>query len=610
MKKILIYLMTIGLLVGSYSCQDTFLQIPDVSGAANLSMVYSDSVNAFQAVMQCYSLSLVQGINSAANGSMPYLSRGNLAKLTDEMVRGYSSNTCYISASIGFDANGHTDDNYGLNYTAIRANWLVSENIDKVPDMSATGKGYIKAEMAGLNAYRYMGMFYRYGGIPLVTRSFLPTDNSAIPRASLDSTLNYTLQLCDAAIAGLPDSWPSGQTGRLTKGAVMAMKARVLEYAARPLFNSAIPYLDNGTHNNLICFGKADPNRWQTAITANEAVLAWASQNGYTLLNTGGAGPNNPNPNAFADYGTATSTPNNKEVILAYKDNNQSTSSLSYLGFNYSMYQTSSRWNMGWNGTTYNFLKYYYNADGTDPAQSWPEAGDAAPRPASDYIARTKALEPRFHDDQLGPGFDPSYMSPNPGDAKWNVNGWDAGDFGLTNHSAPFPGGSYGFGCCYSIKFYYHAGSRLWFEIPLFRLAETYLSLAEAYNEVGNTAKALENLNIIHNRAGLPSITVTDQTQLRTIIQREWAIEFFNEGQRLFQVKHWNLANISTEVLGGPVKEFQFKVTGAPNNSLAANLVNYWNAVTYTKFWSPRMFLDAIPQSEINKGIAVQNPGY
>jgi hypothetical protein len=56
--------------------------------------------------------------------------------------------------------------------------------------------------------------------------------------------------------------------------------------------------------------------------------------------------------------------------------------------------------------------------------------------------------------------------------------------------------------------------------------------------------------------------------------------------------------------------EFQFQVTGASNNNLAANLVNYWNAVTYTKFWSPRMFMDPIPQSEINKGVAVQNPGY
>ena len=606
MKKILRYLMIAGLFTGTFSCQDTFLKVPDVSGAANLSMVYSDSVNAFQAVMQCYGLSLIQGIACPAVNSSYYVGRGSLGTLTDELCRGYSWDQNYSNYSLGFDANGHSDDNYGLNFSVIRANWLVAENIDKVPDMSTTGKGYIKAEMEGLNAYRYMGMFYRYGGVPIITKSFLPTDNSIIPRASLDSTLTYTLQLCDAAIAGLPDSWPASQSGRITKGTAMAIKARVLEYAARPLFNSATPYLDNGSHNNLICFGNADPNRWQTAITANEAVLTWASQNSYSLINSGGVGANVPNPNAFADYGTATSTPNNPEVLFAFKSDFNSNRDILYLMFNYSGYQTQSRWDVALNGTLYNFFINYYNADGTDPSQSWPKPGDTAPRPASDYIARTTALEPRFHDDQMGPGFDPAY-STNPGDANWNVNGWG---LDLDNHSASFPNGSYGLGCSYSIKFYYHAGSRLWFELPLFRLAENYLNLAEAYNEIGNTDKALENLNIIHNRAGLPSITTTDQTQLRTIIHREWAIEFFQEGQRLFQVKHWKMANIGTEILGGPVMEFQFKVTGASNNNLANNLVNYWNAVTYNKYWNSRMFLDPIIQSEINKQIAVQNPGY
>jgi hypothetical protein len=154
------------------------------------------------------------------------------------------------------------------------------------------------------------------------------------------------------------------------------------------------------------------------------------------------------------------------------------------------------------------------------------------------------------------------------------------------------------------------AGSRIWFEMPLFRLAETYLTLAEAYNEVGNTTKALQNLNVVHNRAGLPSITITDKDKLRALIQREWAIEFYQEGQRLYQVKHWKLANIGTEILGGPVMEFQWKVNGDANTNVATSLINYWNAVTYNKYWNKKMFLDPIPQTETNKGIAIQNPGY
>ena len=73
-----------------------------------------------------------------------------------------------------------------------------------------------------------------------------------------------------------------------------------------------------------------------------------------------------------------------------------------------------------------------------------------------------------------------------------------------TNFPAAIEAGK---GCAAPVKFYYKAGTRVWFEFPLFRLAETYLNLAEAYNEKGIAAKALENLNKVHNRAGLPKVT-------------------------------------------------------------------------------------------------------
>lgn len=597
MKKKFIYLIVFIALFGNYSCESTFLQMPDVSGSTDLTTVYSNSENAFSALMQCYHASLVQGLPP-----LPYWF-GTLGNLTDELSRGQVYHAVYKLPDVGFQSNGLSSDNYVLNFTTIRANFLVAENIDKVPGMSATEKGYIKAEIAGLNAYRYMGMFMRYGGVSIVSKSFLPTENSAIPRSSLDSTLNYTLQLCNEAIAGLPDTWPENMRGRFTKGAAMAIKARVLTYAARPLFNSSTPYADNGGSNNLICFGNENSTRWNASIEANEAVLTWANQNGYFILNTGLDGANVPNKNAFSDYGTATSTPGNSEVLLAYKNNSTGASegSLSY-SFNYSSNQPLERFNCMFNGTLYNFFKNYYKADGND--QSWPQVGDAAPRPASDYLARIKDMEPRFLVDNMGPGFS---AANNPGEGSWSVTNWG---YQLLNLNANFPNGSYGYGCCSRTKFYYMAGSRIWFEMPLFRMAETYLTLAEAYNEVGNITKALQNLNVVHNRAGLPSITITDKDKLRALIQREWAIEFYQEGQRLYQVKHWKLANIGTEILGGPVMEFQWKVNGDANTNVATSLINYWNAVTYSKYWNKKMFLDPIPQTETNKGIAIQNPGY
>lgn len=609
MKRILIFLFVTGLLSGIYSCQKTFLQKPNTSGTTTLATVYSSSNNAFSALMQCYRGSLIQGWPGGIG-----FNHGALASISGERSRGYSWHGTYNIVNTGLNANTVNDggdsggaDNFGANFTNLRANFLVSENIIRVPDMSATEKAHIRAEIAGLNAYRYMSMFIRYGGVPIITKSFLPTDNLAIPRSSLQKTLDYTLHLCDSAIAALPDKWPANstgadQTGRLTRGAALAMKAKTLMFAARPLFNSASPYLA-GSDNSLICFGANDGTRWTAAIAANEAVLTWAAANGYALINTGG-GVNIPNSNAMADYGKATSTPNNSEVILAYKSDNanQSDGGSSGKWFNMSNYWNADRYDTDNVGMLSNFLGNYYKADGTD--QSWPQPGDGQ-HPGSEFLSKIAAMEPRFLADNMGPGFS---AANNPGDQNWGVSGVGRGIVNGSN----YPNASYGKGDATPTKFYYHAGARLWFEMPLFRLAETYLNLSEAYNEAGNTAKALQNLNMVHNRAGLPSITETDINKLRSIIQREWAIEFYNESHRYYDVKHWKMIGIENGIIGGAMREFQFTEAGLPNGNLPGTIsaVNYYDAVVYQTYWSPKMYLEPFPQSEVNKLVIKQNPGY
>lgn len=179
-------------------------------------------------------------------------------------------------------------DHFGNNWAYIRHCWTVYENIDRVPDMTPEEKNYVKAEALALIAYRYMGMFYRYGGLPIVRKSFTsPADPEvSMGRSSLSETLDYILELCQKAYDGLPEGdWSAADQGRMTRGAVLAIKARTLLFAARPLFNSATPYIESA-HNDLVCFGSSDPERWNTAIGANEDVLEWALEYNYRLLNT------------------------------------------------------------------------------------------------------------------------------------------------------------------------------------------------------------------------------------------------------------------------------------------------------------------------------------
>ena len=597
MKKIITILFTTALL--SVTSCSLFLEKPDTTGTVDQEAVFSTTKNARAALMSCYRNVLRHGWPGGMGiGHCTY------GAISGEVGRGYNWHGSYHITQQGLTVNG-TDgsdagaENYGNNWRFIRECYIVIENVDNVADMSDADKAVIKAEATALIAYRYMGMFYRYGGVPIVEKSFESSDDLSAPRASLTEMVDFISRLCDEAAEVLPAKWDG-----------VAIKARTLLLAARPLFNSATPYLDNGEHNDLICFGNADKERWKAAIDANEAVLAWAAANGVALLNTGGAGAGQPNPNAFDDYGKATSVPANEELILAYKFDDTGGWDPLVNFINTSRYQGNNRYDTDCSGILTNHLEKYWAADGTEI--SWPKVGDAMPRAGSDWVANVAKIEPRAKADIKFGGHD---SANNPGDYYWQNAGWNRGGYAADKDKGDvFPNAiDSDKGCGERTKFFYHAGSRTSFEPPLFRLAETYLNLAEAYNEYGNSDKALENLNKVHNRAGLPAVTETDQAKLRAIIQRECAVEFFQENHRYYDVKHWKLADIDKGICGGSMRMLQFNIKNDDSvvwPYAANNVETYWDAVAYNSYWSDAMFLEPFPQTEINKGTITQNPGY
>ena len=609
MKKIFIIL-SAAILALTASCS-YFLEKPDTTGTVDQAAIFTTAKNAKASLMSCYRDVLRHGWPGGIG-----IGHCTLGAISGEVGRGYNWHGSYNIVQQGLSVTG-TDgsdagaDNYGNNWAFIRECYIVYENIDNVADLSPEDKDKIKGEALALIAYRYMGMFYRYGGVPKVTKAFESSDDLSAGRMTIEEMVAFISGLCDDAYKLLPEKWDAANTGRMTKGAVLAIKARTLQFAARPLFNSATPYLDNGENNALISWGNADKERWKAAIDANEAVLDWAAANGVALVNTGGAAVGMPNPNAFDDYATATSVPSNSEIILAYKFDDTGGWDPLVNFMNCSRYQGNNRYDTDCSGVLTNHLENYWAADGTE--MSWPKVGDAAPRNGSDWIANVAKIEPRALADIKFGGHD---SMNNPGDYYWQNAGWNRGGYAADKGKGDvFPNAiDSDKGCGERTKFFYKAGSRTWFEPPLFRLAETYLYLAEAYNEYGNTDKALENLNKVHNRAGLPKITETDQAKLRAIIQRECAVEFFQEGgHRYYDAKHWKLDNIDNGICGGPMRMLQFNIKdddAATWPYAAAWIDTYWDAVAYNAFWSDAMFLEPFPQSEVNKGTITQNPGY
>lgn len=591
MRKYLLILVASASLTWMYSCQKEFLQKPSTTGSVTVETVFSTADGARAAIAAAYNNTLSAGLHHM-------LGHGTLNQLAGTFSWGYNWHESYYIITNGLSATGPFDDEFNFNYTCIRQAYLIIENIDRVKDMDTKTKDNIRGEMLGLIAYRYMGMLVRYGGVPIVSHTLTSSDDLNIPRSSVRSTVDTIVSLCDRATTLLPDTWDDTWNGRLTRGVALAIKARTLMFAARPLFNTAQPYLSLGDNDSLICYGSADPQRWEDAIAANEAVIQWATSHGYHMINTGGAGAGQPDPNAFDDYATATSVPANKEVLLAFKDDEGNSELVKWYNMsNYYFYSDNAAgWELDNYGLSTNFLMNYYKSNGTD--QTWPGLDEGNARPATEYFSKMLDMEPRFLADNMIHAMDPKN---NPGDPGWSAN--NEVDRSVNQ------GGGAGKGAAVSVKYWYHAGSRTWFEYPLFRMPEFYLNLAEAYNETGNASKASENLNIVHNRAGLPPVTEADGNKLRRIIQREWAIEFYNENRRYFLLKHWREPNIGNGIIGGPRREFQFTTNGGFTGD-PANLLTYYDQVTFQGFWAPKMFLEPIPQDEINKGILIQNPGY
>ena len=142
-------------------------------------------------------------------------------------------------------------------------------------------------------------------------------------------------------------------------------------------------------------------------------------------------------------------------------------------------------------------------------------------------------------------------------------------------------------------------------------MAEFYLNIAEAYNEEGNSTGALEYLNIIRDRGGLEDETITDQEALRKSIQREWAVEFYNENQWYPHARHWKMG---PEMIAGPKYQFEFsQAEGVSwNPRKPEEFANYTRKESFVPeyFWFDRMYLSPFTLNEVNKGYLVQNPGY
>ncbi|MFD1769800.1 RagB/SusD family nutrient uptake outer membrane protein [Sphingobacterium suaedae] len=196
---------------------------------------------------------------------------------TDDAVSSNPTNTSVQQLAMGtFNADSYPDNLWTTCYQGIRKTNIFIQNIDRVPLKGQLANGtplrrVWKAEARFLRALFYFELVKRHGGVPILgDKVYRLEDDIELPRSSYAACVEYIVQQCDAITDSLRmDPFDLPNYGRPTKAAALALKSRILLYAASPLFNGG----NIAGQNPLTGYPNFLAERWQHAEEAAKQVM-------------------------------------------------------------------------------------------------------------------------------------------------------------------------------------------------------------------------------------------------------------------------------------------------------------------------------------------------
>ena len=123
-----------------------------------------------------------------------------------------------------------------------------------------------------------------------------------------------------------------------------------------------------------------------------------------------------------------------------------------------------------------------------------------------------------------------------------------------------------------------------------------YLNLAECCAATSDVEGALDNLNVIRERAGIEKLTqddITSQMSLDDWIRNERYVELFAEGHRYYDVRRWMIA---PQVLKAGVRE---GLNAIEKKDPTFEEFNKRVVIDQPFQWDDRMYLLPVKSSEI-----------
>ncbi len=498
-----------------------------------------------------------------------------------------------ISRGTSFASNsGGVQNHWQYLYELVHRANTVIRNVAGMP-ISERTIDRVTGEAKFLRAMAYFRMLNCWGGVPYYDETCDINEQFAnlnAPRSSEDEIRRHIIDDLTEAIDKLPVSWDAADLGRATKGAAYALRGKVY------LFN----------------------REWDKAIADFEEIVYDKSNNyGYSL---------HPDYNELFRLYNGNHSP---EMIFSIQSIDGNTAGyaldiVSYFGNKSTMRLIAG--NCIVPSTT--LVDMYENLDGSpfDWDDVFPGFNNGDPQLRRKYMSvaidqgstvvtstldcdTTKVMDAyRLRDPRLCLNVITPYShylgtdaGSNPMDKQFVLA--DPTQGGAPMEAMAFIRNSEGWNSYFWRKWiptgnldgYWGEYNRTPYEFPLIRLGDVILMLAEAYNESGATDKAVDEVNKIRSRVGMPGLnsgaewlSVDGKEDMTVRIQRERAFELAGEGQRYWDLRRWGLLEKSVR-----------------------NATDIFGDLMYTRSYQSRHELWPIPLVEMERNLNLtQNVGW
>ncbi|MBC7407629.1 MAG: RagB/SusD family nutrient uptake outer membrane protein [Arcicella sp.] len=517
-------------------------------------------------------------------------------------------------------------------YLAIRQANIAIDNLPKATFSDIKLKDQLLGEALFLRAYYYQQLVRFYGGVPLISKPYGLNEDYTIARSTYEDCIKFIVADLDKAVTLL-----DGKTmvaGRTSKVAALALKSRVLTYAASDLHDGAtvkskVSSLASYPNLELVAYTTGDrTSRWQAAKAAAKAVLDLTS--GYRL-------------NLTAPASAADGRANYVSISMGGKSAVGDASAENELLFqrtHTALYVAEDNWPLG--GIHYginNGPNGYHNWAGNTPIQQLVDDYEMMDGSKFDWNKPAQKADPYANrDPRLGATilYDGSIWKPRPSDVAGlepanqvqtgyyddgkggRINGIDTRESAVENWNGSRTH-------YYTRKFIDsdpgiadNQSSAQVIPWPFIRTTEIALNYIEASIEVGDEAEAKNWLNKIRFRAGMPAVTDAGAA-LKNRYRNERRVELVYEEHRYHDARRWVIApttvgrgikaiNVDAKLKPGATPSVPYKYDKSKYTYTYTPVDNTENE---TRNWNDKMYFRPISRDEINRNAKlIQNPGY